>query len=60
MRLDHLVLDLVSSFFFGLFLTCSAVFVQLFGVRLNLDDARFSAFLDLLEDAYNKDDINKL
>lgn len=53
MGLNDLILDLVSSFFFGLLLTSAAVLVQLFGVRLDFYQAFFGSSLNLLKFAYH-------
>ena len=53
MGLDDLILDLVSSFFFGLLLTSTAVLVQLFSVRLDFDQTLFGSSLNLLKFAYH-------
>ena len=53
MGLNDLILDLVSSFFFGLLLTSTAVLIQLLGVRLDFYQALFGSSLNLLKFAYH-------
>lgn len=52
MRLDDLVLDFVSSLLFGFLFAGATVFVQLFRVRLNLNDLLLGPASDLFKGTF--------
>lgn len=51
-RLDHFILDLVSSFLLGFFFVTSASAIKLLRIGLDFDDAFLSLAADLLKNAY--------